>query len=692
VTHVVPPSKVNPDMELSDAPPLGLELDFAYGARCGDVRNCVRYNAYTDVVFPCAASGVIYTSSSHSQRFHTGHQGDIVALAMSDSGLVVATGDSSVGDSSAALKPTVRVWDALTGKILCALPRFHSSGVSQLCFSKDGRWLASVGQDEHHSVAVYLSPNGTWAEKSVTRVASSAGPSAKMLFALFSGSEAFPLMIGGDKHVEFLDLNGQTLARTVGVFGKRKKIQPMLCAADLNAQTVVCGTVTGHLYEWDKSRKRCEKQTRAHEGPVYAMAKDGSGLITGGKDGFVVLWDSALRKTKTFSILDVHPLPVSSAIHSVCTDPLGMKMLVGTKSGDVFEMVKDTAASILLNESHAAKELHALATHPVNPDRFATAGDDGAVRIWSAKRRLVLYRSTPDLIGSAVRALCWSPDGAVLVCGCGGDPENSAKDGAIVVLEIMASSGALEVKHEGRKAKKAINDIKYSPQGNAFVVSSEDGRVYVHEAADFSLRTVCTKTPTPVKSLDWSLDGKYLQGVTRGMDLVFFDVATGKPLATPAIVRDTSWATATVPVGFNVQGVWPGDAPPTSTLAAGSGGESGRPARPSNVDVQTVDRSKSERLVAMGDDSGNVEVFFFPCTHEKESAKAIGGHATHVTKVRFTEDDAYLITIGGFNRSIIQYKFKRLGADENGVGVVVTADADLPSQAGGASAEEEGKS
>ena len=63
---------------------------------------------------------------------------------------------------------------------------------------------------------------------------------------------------------------------------------------------------------------------------------------------------------------------------------------------------------------------------------------------------------------------------------------------------------------------------------------------------------------------------------------------------------------------------------------------------------------------------------------EKEAVEAAGGHAAHVTKVRFTADDLYLITVGGFNRSVIQYKFKRLGVDENGVGVVVLPDMDIP--------------
>jgi len=66
-------------------------------------------------------------------------------------------------------------------------------------------------------------------------------------------------------------------------------------------------------------------------------------------------------------------------------------------------------------------------------------------------------------------------------------------------------------------------------------------------------------------------------GVTKGMDLAYLDAASGKPLSTPAIVRDASWATTTVPAGFNVQGLWPED---------------------SDVDIQTVDRSSSEKLIA----------------------------------------------------------------------------------------------
>jgi len=107
LTSLVPPSKVNSALELSDAPPVSLALDFAHGTRCGDVRNAVRYNAFGDIVYPAAAMGVIYNAPSHSQQYHTGHRGDVVAMAMDTQGLIFATGDGSLGEVSEVMRDSL---------------------------------------------------------------------------------------------------------------------------------------------------------------------------------------------------------------------------------------------------------------------------------------------------------------------------------------------------------------------------------------------------------------------------------------------------------------------------------------------------------------------------------------------------------------------------------------------------------
>ena len=83
-------------------------------------------------------------------------------------------------------------------------------------------------------------------------------------------------------------------------------------------------------------------------------------------------------------------------------------------------------------------------------------------------------------------------------------------------------------------------------------------------------------------------------------------------------------------------------------------------------DVQAVDRSKRGDVLAKGDDAGNVELVHFPCTNQDAGTVAGEGHATHIAKVRFNADDSRLITCGGFNRSVLQYKVVPNGADPNG--------------------------
>ena len=66
----------------------------------------------------------------------------------------------------------VCVWS--TGTLLCALPRLvdHKKGISNLCFSPAGpngkaKYLAAVGQDQHHTVAIYYSASGEWIDDGI---------------------------------------------------------------------------------------------------------------------------------------------------------------------------------------------------------------------------------------------------------------------------------------------------------------------------------------------------------------------------------------------------------------------------------------------------------------------------------------------------------------------------------------------
>ncbi len=52
-----------------------------------------------------------------------------------------------------------------------------------------------------------------------------------------------------------------------------------------------------------------------------------------------------------------------------------------------------------------------------------------------------------------------------------------------------------------------------------------------------------------------------------------------------------------------------------------------------------------------------MSVFKYPCPIDSPAKAVIGhGHSSHVTKVRFSEDDKYIFSTGGNDTTVMQWK------------------------------------
>ena len=102
--------------------------------------------------------------------------------------------------------------------------------------------------------------------------------------------------------------------------------------------------------------------------------------------------------------------------------------------------------------------------------------------------------------------------------------------------------------------------------------------------------------------------------------------------------QDTNWATYSVPFGWPIQGAWMRD----------GGG----------VEVNTVDRSPSRGLIAVGDEAGAVRLYTYPSYEPEASCKVYRGHSAHVTRVQFMPDGKSLLTVGGRDRCVFQWQVK----------------------------------
>jgi microtubule-associated protein-like 6 len=190
-----------------------------------------------------------------------------------------------------------------------------------------------------------------------------------------------------------------------------------------------------------------------------------------------------------------------------------------------------------------------------------------------------------------------------------------------------------------------VSDLKFSPSGDILAVGSHDPKKRIEffsvtpqaqQSALERLNRVVNKHSSYVTHLDFSTDGAFLQSNCGAYELLFTDVQTGKQITSASKLRDEVWATWTCVLGSPVQGIWP----------ASSDG----------TDINAVDRSHSGNLLATADDFGKIKLFRYPCAATDAEAHEYSGHSAHVTNVRWTESDEFVISVGGNDKTVFVWR------------------------------------
>jgi len=142
-----------------------------------------------------------------------------------------------------------------------------------------------------------------------------------------------------------------------------------------------------------------------------------------------------------------------------------------------------------------------------------------------------------------------------------------------------------------------------------------------------------------VTHLDWSEDNSTIQSASGAYELLFWSAQDAKQIKAATSVQDVRWKTWTSILGWPVQGIWPSGA--------------------DFSDVNSCDRSPNQKLLATADDNHRIKLFAYPAPKKASQCKEYKGHSEHIPTVRFSGDGQYVFSVGGLDKSVIQFEVKQ---------------------------------
>jgi len=345
------------------------------------------------------------------------------------------------------------------------------------------------------------------------------------------------------------------------------------------------------------------------------------------------------------------------------------RMVVGTESCEIFQVSNFTSKvePQRLVYGHNDGELWGLDVHPRDTGQCVTAGEDNQIIIWDLKTHQV---KTVGTINSApaqrrrkreraatssaqpaqccARAVSYSPNGQHVALG--------TNEGEVAIYETGQLSrlfchnlNEFAKQQVAKRWGNWIQALRYSPNGSVLAAGTHGGVVVLMDCkSSYNRDGVLNKMTSAVTHLDWDDSSKVLQTNDMSYELLYhtvgfndksgeYELKTAKQNTRGASqYRDLHWKTQSCRLGWPVQGVYD----PTQD----------------GSDVGSVDRSPDEKLLATGDNYGKVNLFRFPIPYEHATANVYPGHSSHVMCVRWTPDQQYLLSVGGNDKALIQWR------------------------------------
>ncbi|XP_067421143.1 echinoderm microtubule-associated protein-like 4 isoform X5 [Emydura macquarii macquarii] len=652
ITMFIPSDVENYDDIRTELPPEKLKLEWVYGYRGRDCRANVYLLPTGEIVYFIASIVVLFNYEERTQRHYLGHTDCVKCLAVHPDKIRIATGQlAGVDKDGRPLQPHVRVWDSVSLMTLqvIGLGTFER-GVGCLDFSKadSGSHLCVIDDSNEHMLTVW-----DWQRKS--KVAEIKTTNEVVLAVEFHPTDANTIITCGKSHIFFWTWSGNSLARKQGIFGKYEKPKFVQCLAFLGNGDVLTGDSGGIMLIWSKTPVestsgkgpkgvyQISRQIKAHDGSVFTLCQMRNGMLLtgGGKDRKIILWDHDLNPEREIEVPDQY-----GTIRAVAEGKAD-QFLIGSSRNFILRGTFNDGFQVEV-QGHT-DELWGLATHPFK-DLLLTCAQDRQVCMWNSVDHTLEWTRLLDEPGHCAD---FHPSGTVVAIG--------THSGRWFVLDAETRD-LVSIHTDGNEQ---LSVMRYSVDGTLLAVGSHDNFIYLYIVTEngrkYSRYGKCTGHSSYITHLDWSPDNKYIMSNSGDYEILYWDIPSGcKLIRNRSDCKDIDWTTYTCVLGFQVFGVWP----------EGSDG----------TDINALVRSRNRKVIAVADDFCKVHLFQYPCSKPKAPSHKYSAHSSHVTNVSFTHNDGHLISTGGKDMSIIQWRLvEKVTLPQNDIVVEIgTTKAPIP--------------
>jgi WD40 repeat protein len=424
-------------------------------------------------------------NTGRSLRVLRRYKGFYAVMAFSGDGTIAAaTTDEKV----------IRLWDVATGQEKHVL-RGHANAISTLLFSHDGKQLISTNSTEN-SLRVWDVATG------------------KLLHNHPNGSL-------GDRCLA-LSPDGKTMALGSNLFavsqydiktGKEIPVAPgHLSSVRFVAFTPEGQVIThdwGNVYRWNATTGKNLGCLSERKPPLqyFAFSADGRRMAGAGWEGSLWLKEFGSGEEKELS----GPQAGSNIVHLVFSPDekiLATGHNQNPKQGVCTIVLWDVGTGKRLHHfEFAGRDMFSLAFSP-NGKQLATLGTTLSLFDTATGKERGQFPGVRGT-GPAHDALCFSPDGSLLVCGSG-----------VLMIWDVAKRNCI-----ARISGWTPRQVSFSPDGRLFAVGRTDGSVEVLEELTWSL-IGRRQGPSRVFAVAFSPDGRLLCSGHEDSTALVWDVAS----------------------------------------------------------------------------------------------------------------------------------------------------------------------